>query len=171
MLPIIRRILLATDLSESSRQALRYAVSEAERHHASLTILHVAPDVVEMMSEESGFDIEGHFDAASWNEFNEKNTSRALERARAKVAEAAKECVTDSPNCPAANARIKIAMGDPAGRILEELAAGGYDLVVMGTHGHNSFMDMLLGGVAQKVLRHSVKPILFVRETVAEQEA
>lgn len=171
MLPIIRRILLATDLSESARQALRYAVAEAERHHASLTILHVTRDVVEMMSEESGFDIEGHFDAASWSEFNEKNTSRALELARAKVVEAAKECVTGAPNCPAANARIMVAMGDPAGRILEELATGEYDLVVMGAHGHNSFMDMLLGGVAQKVLRHSLKPVLFVRESVPAPEA
>jgi nucleotide-binding universal stress UspA family protein len=170
MLPTIRRILLATDLSESARQALRYAVSEAERHHASLTILHVVRDVVEMMSEESGFDIEGHFDVASWNEFNERNTARALERARAKVAEAAKECVTESPNCPAANARIKIVLGEPAGRILEELATGAYDLVVMGAHGHNSFMDMLLGGVAQKVLRHSLTPVLFVRESAQAQE-
>jgi len=166
MLPIIRRILLATDLSESSRKALRYAVSEAERHHADLTILHVARDVVEMMSEESGFDIEGHFDAATWKAFNETNAARALDLARAKVVEAAKECVAIAPNCPAANARIKIAMGDPAGRILEELDTGEYDLVVMGTHGHNSFMDMLLGGVAQKVLRHSLTPILFVRESV-----
>lgn len=169
MLPTIRRILLATDLSESARQALRYAVAEAEGHHASLTILHVVRDVVEMMSEESGFDIEGHFDAATWSEFNEKNTVRAKELARAKVAEAAKECATGSPNCPAAHARIKIVMGDAAGRILEELATEGYDLVVMGTHGHNSFMDMLLGGVAQKVLRHSRTPVLFVRESVPTQ--
>lgn len=171
MLPTIRRILLATDLSESAREALRYAVAEAERHHASLTILNVVRDVVEMMSEETGFDIEGHFDAASWNEFNEMNAARALELARDRVGEAARECVTGSPNCPAANARIKIVMGDAAGRILEELATEAYDLVVMGAHGHSSFMDMLLGGVAQKVLRHSRTPILFVRESVPKQEA
>jgi nucleotide-binding universal stress UspA family protein len=89
MQPTINSILYATDLSESARQALGYAVSLSERYQASLTILHVVRDVVELMSEEAGFDIEEHFGADDWRAFNDKNMARALETARGRVAEAA----------------------------------------------------------------------------------
>ena len=163
MLPAITHILYATDLSESARLALRHAASLATRYQAHLTMLHVLPDWVEMMSEEAGFDIETHFDRRTWQNFNTAATTRAMEKARARVEEMAVECRIDTPDCPVAKATIKIVQGDAAARILEELATGAYNLVVMGAHGQGPFMDMLLGSVANKIVRMSTVPVLTVR--------
>ncbi|PKN40155.1 MAG: hypothetical protein CVU60_17350 [Deltaproteobacteria bacterium HGW-Deltaproteobacteria-18] len=54
-----------------------------------------------------------------------------------------------------------IRTGDPAERILEEIA--GHDLVVMGAHGRGVFANMLLGSVASKIVRLSPVPVLTVR--------
>ncbi|QLA18263.1 hypothetical protein GD604_00200 [Desulfolutivibrio sulfoxidireducens] len=162
MLPTIKNILYATDLSESARQALRYAVSLAERHQASLTIMHVVRDVVELMSEEAGFDIEAHFGAEAWRDFNTRATTQALATARSRVAEAVLECSTREAGCPVKNSVLLVETGDPAERLLQEIARGGHDLVVMGAHGRSGLMDMLLGGVARKVVRHSRVPVLMV---------
>ncbi len=163
MLPTIRNILYATDLSESARRALGYAASLADHYKASLTILHVVRDVVEFMSEEAGFDLEEHFGSEAWRDFNDTAMSKALETARDRVREAARECATDEPDCPVSRARIKIVSGNPADRILEEISAGTHDLVVMGAHGRSEFMDMLVGGVARKVVRLSAVPVVLVR--------
>ncbi|WP_448873446.1 universal stress protein [Desulfobulbus propionicus] len=163
MLPEITSILYATDLSENARLALRHAASLANRYQARLTMIHVLPDWVEMMSEEAGFDIETHFDYQSWQDINATATAKALEKAKARVEEMAAECRVDDPNCPVAKAEIKVVQGEPAARILGELNSGGYDLVVMGAHGQGMFMDMLLGSVANKIVRLSPVPVLTVR--------
>jgi nucleotide-binding universal stress UspA family protein len=163
MLPILKRILYATDLSESARLALRHAASLANRHQATLTMLHVLPDLVELMSEEAGLDIETHFDDDTWKTINTAAKTKALEKALARVREMAVECRVDDPRCPVANAEIKIEMGDPAARILEHISAGSYDMVVMGAHGRGAFIDMMLGSVAHKIVRMSPIPVLTVR--------
>lgn len=161
MLPEYARILYATDLSESARLALRHAVSLASRYGASMTILHVVQDVVDLMSENAGFDIETHFKAASWADANAKAKDNALRAARERVADLARECSTNTVHCPVSTARIEILAGDPAQRILELIP--GHDLVVMGAHGRGIFADMLLGSVARKIVRLSPVPVLTVR--------
>ncbi|UTF51615.1 universal stress protein [Desulfomicrobium sp. ZS1] len=163
MLPSYKNILYATDLSESARLALRHAVSLAGRYDAAMTILHVVPDLVELMSEDAGFDIESHFKSADWEAINTTATTRAKEKARERVREMTAECATDSPRCPVSSAELKIQAGDPAAHILAEIHTGNYDLVVMGAHGRGAFMDMLLGSVANKVVRLSTVPVLTVR--------
>lgn len=163
MLPTYTSILYATDLSESARLALRHAVSLAGRYGATMTILHVVPDLVELMSEDAGFDIESHFNSADWEAINSTAMTRAKEKARERVREMTAECATDSPRCPVSGAELKIQAGDPAARILAEIHSGNYDVVVMGAHGRGAFMDMLLGSVANKVVRLSPVPVLTVR--------
>jgi nucleotide-binding universal stress UspA family protein len=161
MLPEYTKILYATDLSESARLALRHAVSLAVNYGASMTILHVVPDLVDLMSEDAGFDIETHFEAANWNEFNASATARAKDKARERVREMAAECATEDARCPISGAELMIRTGDAAERILEEIAD--HDLVVMGAHGRGVFAEMLLGSVASKIVRLSPVPVLTVR--------
>lgn len=77
MLPEYTKILYATDLSESARLALRHAESLAVNYGASMTILHVVPDLMDLMSEDAGFDIGTHFEASNWKELNASATARA----------------------------------------------------------------------------------------------
>lgn len=163
MLPEYTRILYATDLSESARLALRHAVSLAVNYGASMAIMHVVPDLVDLMSEDAGFDIETHFEASNWKELNASASARAKEKARERVRDMAAECATEDARCPVTTADIIIDTGDPAERILEQIAAGNHDLVVMGAHGRGVFADMLLGSVARKVVRLSPVPVLTVR--------
>ncbi|NCD25284.1 MAG: universal stress protein [Deltaproteobacteria bacterium] len=163
MLPSIKRILYATDLSESARRALRYAVSMARCHGADLTIIHVVPDLLETMSEDAGFDLHEAMDEQAWRDLNSRGKTRALETARGRVREMAAECATDDPACPVARADIRIEQGDAAARILDEIATGRHDMVVMGAHGRGEIMDMLFGSVARKVVRRSPVPVLTVR--------
>lgn len=161
MLPEYKHILYATDLSESARLALRHAVSLAERYGAQLTILHAVADLVDLMSENAGFDIEAHFDAETWSAINAGAEASAREAARRRIADMAAECATAHEHCPVAKATIIIETGDPALRILEHTE--GHDLIVMGAHGHGHFADLLLGSVARKVVRLSPVPVVTVR--------
>ncbi|HVJ15124.1 MAG TPA: universal stress protein, partial [Polyangiaceae bacterium] len=52
--------------------------------------------------------------------------------------------------------------GIPATKIVE-VAATGYDLVVMGSHGRTGFKHLLIGSVAERVIRHAKVPVLTVR--------
>jgi nucleotide-binding universal stress UspA family protein len=56
-------------------------------------------------------------------------------------------------------------VGDPATAIVERAASGGYDLLVLGTHGRTGLSHLLMGSVAEKVVRRAPCPILTVRET------
>ena len=55
--------------------------------------------------------------------------------------------------------------GDPATTIVEHAAQGGYDLLVLGTHGRTGIAHAALGSVAEKVVRSAPCPVLTVRTT------
>ncbi|MFN7147779.1 MAG: universal stress protein, partial [Myxococcota bacterium] len=54
----------------------------------------------------------------------------------------------------------KLREGYPPEEILQEIATGAYDLVVMGTHGHTGLKHALLGSVTERVLRQASVPVL-----------
>ncbi len=57
-----------------------------------------------------------------------------------------------------------VSRAGPAGEVLVALAnKGGYDLVVLGSHGHGSLMNLVLGSVATKVIAQTTVPVLLIR--------
>jgi nucleotide-binding universal stress UspA family protein len=62
-------------------------------------------------------------------------------------------------------ADARIVLGNPAAVIVEQAGSGGYDLVVLGTHGRSGLSHALVGSVAEKVVRLSPVPVLTVRHT------
>ncbi len=56
----------------------------------------------------------------------------------------------------------ELCSGDPAGKLVEVLKQGGHDLVVVGTHGRTGLVHLLLGSVAEKLVRLSPIPVLTV---------
>jgi len=167
MLPNIRKILYATDLSESARHAMWYAASLGRAHNADVTVLHVVPDVVDYMSEEAGLDIEEHFSKDQWEHFNTTVRDKAAMAAHQRVRETIRNCMDGTPDCPLHDQDVIVRTGRPADEILKE-SKKGYDLLVMGTHGRRSLMDnilgeVMLGSVAGRVVRRSEIPVLTVR--------
>jgi nucleotide-binding universal stress UspA family protein len=54
-------------------------------------------------------------------------------------------------------------VGDPSDELVRFAEDGGYDLIVMGTHGHGALANLVLGSVATKVLAKTKMPVLFLR--------
>ena len=54
-------------------------------------------------------------------------------------------------------------LGDPAEKIAQFAKRGGFDKIVMGTHGRGGITAMLMGSVATKVLHHATVPVTLVK--------
>ncbi|MFU2207924.1 universal stress protein [Solidesulfovibrio sp. C21] len=163
MLPQYRKILYATDLSATARQALRHVAALEECFDAAVTVLHVLPDPLELFSEQAGMDLEQAFgeDGAHW--IGQGEYVRAGKAMRQRLAAiAAEDFPTGPPARHFAEAEVRIVCGDPAEQIIQEARKGGYDLIVMGTHGHGRLFGMVLGSVAQQTIRESRIPVLVV---------
>lgn len=59
--------------------------------------------------------------------------------------------------------RIEVVAGDPASEILRRARTHGIDLVVVGTHGRTGLKHLVLGSVAERVVRQAPCPVLVVR--------
>jgi nucleotide-binding universal stress UspA family protein len=57
-----------------------------------------------------------------------------------------------------------VLLGDPAAELARFVAEEGCDLLVVGTHGRTGLSRLLLGSVAERVLRHAPVPVLVVRD-------
>ncbi len=140
----LKRILCPIDFSESSRRALQYAKVLSAWYEAPLTALHVCVDlpVFEMASPF------GHTAATTVVLEEEQLADRRL---------AVRRFVGDD------TVSLVVREGtDARAEILKEAAACGASLIVMGTHGRSGLEHMLLGSVAEKVLRKAPCPILVV---------
>jgi nucleotide-binding universal stress UspA family protein len=139
------RILLAHDLSETSDEALRMAVELTRRERGALTILHAYAVPVIPMPE--GYVVQG---PAALVEL-QQTIARALEKLEARAVALGAPVV-----------RVESRTGAPADAILECARTGGFDLVVLGTHGRSGLRRVILGSVAEAVLRRAPCPVLTV---------
>jgi nucleotide-binding universal stress UspA family protein len=140
----IRKILVPTDFSEHSALALTYAADLAKRYAASLTLLHVYPVVNYAAAE--GFALYTPEQLATL-------ITQLNQQLKASEDEVRAQGATDIGS--------NILQGDAYKEILEQ--AGGFDLIVMGTHGRTGLKHALMGSVAEKVVRTSPCPVLTVR--------
>jgi nucleotide-binding universal stress UspA family protein len=135
----IRRILHATDFSERSDNAFRLACALARDHNAPLLVLHVqAPAVIYG---------EGMM-AAPPPDYTE-GLRQQLEGVQA--------------HDPRVVIERKLVEGDPATEILRVAREAGCDLIVLGTHGWRGLRRLLMGSVAETVVRKAPCPVLTVK--------
>jgi universal stress protein A len=143
MEPLITRILAPSDFSEASDAALEYARLLAQRFGASLHLLHVLnePILVEGLAAEAFI--------------NASPTTRTamVDEAQAHLNRRA-----------AATASADVVFGYPAPAIVERATRLDVDLIVMGSHGRTGLAHLLLGSVAEMVVRTAPCPVLTVRQ-------
>ena len=161
--PVFRKILYATDLSETARHAVRYACGIGSRYNADVNVLHVVPDLVEQYASETGIPLQNGNGNGKRKELNQQAVEEAMAKIRQRIRETAGSVVKESPVCPLNGSSVLVEVGDPARRIVETAVNGGYDLVIMGTHGHSKLDDLMLGSVARDVVHSSPVPVLTVR--------
>ena len=141
-----RSILVPTDFSAASVHALDYARALAERFGASLHLLHVVEDPVS---------------ASAWTE----GYALSLTALREQFIDEAKTRLADQKaQMPDLQVTTETIVGHPA-RTIAELAGERHDdLIVMGTHGRSGVTHLLLGSVAERVIRLAPCPVLTIRQ-------
>jgi nucleotide-binding universal stress UspA family protein len=144
----IQKILFATDFSENSRWALKYALSFAQKYAAKLYILHV----IHQPSYPLGMYAEISFDAM--DKFY-RNLSGITEKEMRELCE--KELFGFR------NYEAMILSGTPFLEILRTAREKEVDLIVVGTHGRTGLDHVLFGSTAEKVVRRASCPVVSVR--------
>jgi nucleotide-binding universal stress UspA family protein len=132
----VQKILYATDFSSYSNQAYFHAVALAESHDASLTVLFVLP---------TNFGADWVPDAGEDRDY----WQRQLEQIR--------------PLDPSIRVQHVLLEGDPATEIVQYAQDADMDLIVMGTHGRTGLERLLMGSVAEKVMREAKCSVLVVK--------
>ena len=152
MHPTITRVLVPTDFSAASDAALDYARVVASRFNATVHLLHVVENstIIGGM-EPSAADTPGV-------------RSAMLEDARSRLS------LRAHPAGVPAVADSEVIFGVPEITIVEYARARDASLIVMGTHGRTGVAHLLMGSVAEKVVRTAPCPVLTVREARVPRE-
>lgn len=144
---IMKKILVATDGSNTSMTAAEMAVSIGKNSGASVTAVYVID--VKRLTQLPGYaSMPGTKDNLMDLMFKEGSEAVAEIKEMARDAGVAFEKI--------------VAEGDPAEELLKLGNDAGFDLIVMGTIGKSGLTRFLLGSVAEKVVRHSHMPVLVV---------
>lgn len=159
IIPELKHILYATDLSENARYAFGYAVSLANRFGAKITILHVIED----LSPTSDSLVMNILGEEKWRELRKSREGEVLAAIRSRLENFCDEVRGELPDCAFMTNEILVKIGNPFEEILKQERALDCDLVVMGAHGHHALSGAVMGSTSRRVLRRSKKPVLVVR--------
>ena len=151
MLPF-RRILVTTDFSDTSLEALPIAVEIASHFNADIVLVHVLP-----VDTPTPWDIPPYADfglaSLPLPEY-EAQVRQEVERRLATVA---------AKHAHGIKVRGLVGRGDAATEIGRMAAEESIDLIVLATHGWTGWRHLVFGSVAEKVLREAPCPVLSVR--------
>jgi nucleotide-binding universal stress UspA family protein len=143
----LKRILIPTDFSEHSGIALNYACEFARRFDAELHVLHVVQDVYSLLPEPGlAFPPPGDY-MADLRASAEKSLGDVLKAADAAGVRVVRE----------------VREGVPFLEIVRYAKEREIDLIVIGTHGRSGLAHVLMGSVAERVVRKAPCPVLAVR--------
>jgi nucleotide-binding universal stress UspA family protein len=149
-----QRILLAIDGSHASHLALHQATIVAKATGAEVQALFVAD------TSDAALDMVG-FDAIAY-------TERVIEYGRDTLADVDAKLEAAGVKHSTKLLEKAVAPGQISSTIVNEANETGADLIVMGTHGRRGIKHMVMGSVAEGVVRKTNKPVLMVRSEVEE---
>jgi nucleotide-binding universal stress UspA family protein len=144
----VKNILVATDFSEPSEAAFLYARELATRFGAMLHVLHVAPNV-----------IIGSLAAETYVTNGPAIQKEIEDDARDQL----HRLLVDTDRSGPASVPVLLTASSPALAILEYANGHDIDLIVLGTHGRGALAHLIMGSVAERVVRLAPCPVLTVR--------
>jgi universal stress protein A len=143
---VLKRILVPTDFSDKSKAALTYGVALAEEFGATLHVLHVLETIAGADPLTQQLDprkaIEASIEATAWDELRRLFSTEDQTRLRAELA---------------------LEWGTPFVEIVRYARSRTIDLIAMGTHGRGGIQHLIIGSVAENVVRSAPCPVLTVR--------
>lgn len=146
---LIRKILFPTDFSDGSDAALVFASSLARDNHAKLLVIHVhEPNIIYADGLGAAYGVLPQ---------EQREDSKAL-------------LESVEPAFPGIDCERRLVEGTPADAIVD-LAKNeeGVDLIVLGTHGRSGISRLLMGSVAEAIVRRAPCPVLTIREPVKDR--
>jgi nucleotide-binding universal stress UspA family protein len=144
-----KKILVPTDFSKHSDNALSNAFDIAEKYNSKIFLLHVIDNAVQQCA----------VDYCIPNEVVEKFNTDSVISSR----ELMKNEVRNFAQDHAVEIEYDIKKGNPYEEILKEQEDKDIDLIVMGSHGKTGFIKHMMGGVAERVLRNVTSQVLMVK--------
>src|SRR5919201_5660357 len=145
---IVQHVLVPIDFSATADRALTYAIALAQQLQARLTLLHVL-DLTPVTMEDMTTGM-----TATYLDDLETDAQHLLQASRERVQRAGLQ------------AESLLVQGTPTQTILDTAGDKGVDLIIMGTHGRTGLAHVLLGSVAEHVIRHAPCPVLVMRKTI-----
>jgi nucleotide-binding universal stress UspA family protein len=146
----IHRILVATDFSEASELATAYAFHLARTLGAGLYLIHVVPESDAQVVRALREPLQSHIDPDALMQTYYTEADKRLSH-----------LVETAPAADVVQERL-IATGQPASEIISWAAAKNVQLIVVGTHGRSGLNRVVMGSVAEHVLRLAACPVLIV---------
>lgn len=140
----LKKILVPTDFSEHSSKALRYGAELAAKFGAELHVLH-AIELTPLAYGEGAYfppETQAELEEAAVKQLDDLHVAAASE----------------------VNVVRKVSHGHPFVETIRYAKEQEIDLIVVGTHGRGAIAHMLLGSVAEKVVRKAPCPVLTVRD-------
>ncbi|SDY52908.1 universal stress protein [Nitrosomonas sp. Nm58] len=142
-----QKILVPVDGSPTSECALQEAIRLAQQHHTQLELVHVFEDVLYWVDE-------SYINYAELQETIRASSEKILAQAQALVQQAG--LAAETKLLEAKSQRI-------ANIIVAEAERWQAELIVIGTHGRTGFSRLVLGSVAEGVVRAASMPVLLIR--------
>ncbi len=159
MVPEIKKILYATDLSENAKHAFGYAFDLAKRYNAMVTILYV----MEALNHLTESQVKELLGKNEWEKVKSEKLEYLTEKINNRIESFCQEMDSKIASCKLLVENILIKEGNPTEEILVTSKNISADMIVMGSYGHNILQGALLGGTARKVVQTSEKPVLVIR--------
>ena len=145
---VIKKILVPTDFSKFSDNALKQALEMAKQNKAKIYLLHVI-GVVQMCT------VDYCLDQQTIDALDKKSIKSSEDMAQKQI-----KRVVHSKDVEIIS---YVKKGTPYEEILKEQENKKINLIVIATHGRTGLMSHLLGSVAEKVVRHAKCPVFLVR--------
>jgi nucleotide-binding universal stress UspA family protein len=159
MVPQIRKILYATDLTKNSSYAFYFAIDLARKHGAKIVILHCVETIPRSLYAETAF--------TNSIETLQREKEQEIEQDTVKIKNQLQkfcrnvESQVGSP-CVDLVSGIIVKEGHPVEEILNTSDAKGCDVIVLGTHGKGWLKHTFIGSVASSVLERTRKPVFII---------
>jgi len=158
MIPQIKRILYATDLSDNSAYVFRYAMNSAKKHDAGIVILHV----LEQLSMTANPITHSYLTKEEVNKISEKKSAYGKDHIKKQLKIFCEKELKNDSECADRVESIELCGGFPPDVILRKADEFNCDVIVMGTHGKGIIRNTLLGSSSKRVLRRTRKPVLII---------
>ncbi len=149
----IRRILVPTDFGESSTPAVRYGARMAEAFDAELILLNVVPDAALMLPDAVMPAPVPTGDIGQFMQDARENLTRLIATQR----------------LDALKPRVEVRVGSPVPEILAAATDLQADLLCVGTHGRHGLSHLLLGSLAERIVRDAPCPVLTIGPLAVEK--